>query len=563
MGLPHGFVLGVDVLGSALLHFLWQGALLGLCYALLRPLCAGVAARYRLGMALLLALTACPVLTLVYLWPVAGVANVTANDNLTLLAGSIDAGSIGASSIGAVADRVASGWNLEPMLPWLVGCWICGVLIIGLRSLWNWRRLSLLVRQASEPSPYWRARLAHACERFGLLRPVRLLCSASAITPMLIGWIRPVILLPASMFSGFTPQQIELIIAHELGHIRRWDYLANLIQVVIETVLFYHPVVHWISRDVRNARESCCDDIVLSVAEGNPLTYARTLADLEELRQDLNLAAPALGAAGGVLLTRIRRIVGATDEMLDPLPRSNAWPLLLAIAAIVCLTWRPHTSVSDMSAVLSTAPAQALTLVSGNPHLAASAVAAAPVAQSVAKPAAVDMLPIAQPSATNDADKSEPIAVHISRPHVNIAPSTTRLDRVGNVAAVTPVLPVVNLAESDVALPAVAKPAPLHVVAPVYPPRAMSAGIEGKVELEFGVDANGQVRDIRVVQAQPVGEFDAAAKAALAEWRFPASSSRERYTQNFAFTLHGKASEDANAKCKQQIGTLICRRPGE
>ena len=164
---------------------------------------------------------------------------------------------------------------------------------------------------------------------------------------MLIGLIKPVILLPLSMLSGFSPHQIELIIAHELGHVRRWDYLANLVQVVIETVLFYHPVVHWISRDVRNARENCCDDLVLNLAKGNPIAYARALADLEELRHDLDVVAPALAASGGVLLARIRRIVGVEGH--DPLPRNNTWPVLLVAAAVVCLVVRPQHAVPDLT----------------------------------------------------------------------------------------------------------------------------------------------------------------------------------------------------------------------
>src|SRR4029077_8336234 len=138
-----------------------------------------------------------------------------------------------------------------------------------------WRRLNWLVRHAAAPLPECRDSLSKLCRRFGIRRPVRLLASLRVATPMLIGWFKPVILLPASMFTGFTPHQIELIIAHELGHIRRWDYLANLFQVIVETVLFYHPVVHWISRDVRNARESCCDDLVLALGEGSPVAYAR------------------------------------------------------------------------------------------------------------------------------------------------------------------------------------------------------------------------------------------------------------------------------------------------
>jgi len=111
---------------------------------------------------------------------------------------------------------------LREFLPWLVGAWMCGVVGIALRSLWHWRRLARLVGHAAIPLPQWEEKLAQMSRRFGLRRPVRLLASAKVATPMLIGWIKPVILLPLSMLSGFSAHQIELIIAHELGHVRRW-----------------------------------------------------------------------------------------------------------------------------------------------------------------------------------------------------------------------------------------------------------------------------------------------------------------------------------------------------
>jgi bla regulator protein BlaR1 len=549
MAFSQSFIAGVDALGAVLLHFLWQGAALGLLYALLRPLCVNVGARYRLGMGTLLALALCPLVTLFYVWPVAGTAVAAAGLTSTL-----------SGSIAAVAGAPESNWDLREILPWLVAMWMCGVVVIGMRSLWHWRRLARLVRQA-KPIPEWEAQLAQMCGRFGLFHPVRLLASAKVATPMLIGWIKPVILLPLSMLSGFSPHQVELIIAHELGHVRRWDYLANLVQVVIETVLFYHPVVHWISRDVRDAREDCCDDLVLSLAKGNPITYARALADLEELRHDLNVIAPALGAGGGVLLARIRRIVGVAGH--DALPRNNAWPVLLAVAAIVCLAVRPQHSLSgltapDVTAALANAPAQSLAIITGNPHLASNANAPAPVAISVpvaaanSKPAPVAVHAV-QP------EMSAPVPVQIARP---------RIDKI----ALAPNVPVQDLAPAH-ALPlsatmplidpatAAASEAPtrLHVVPPVYPERAKSARIEGNVELQYSIGDDGSVRDIKVLRAQPKGVFDAAALAALSQWRFEPSrdDANARFTQNFAFNLtNGKASKQS---CHEVLGSLMCR----
>jgi bla regulator protein BlaR1 len=560
MAFSQTFIAGVDALGAVLLHFLWQGAALGLLYAILRPLCVSVGARYRLGMTLLLALALCPVLTLIYVWPAVGAAGTTASLTATLT-----------GSIAAVTDGAIANWGVREFLPWLVAAWMFGVVVIGMRSLWHWRRLARLVRHAM-PIPQWETQLRQMCRRFGLLRPVRLLASANVATPMLIGWIKPVILLPLSMLSGFSPHQIELIIAHELGHVRRWDYLANLVQVVIETVLFYHPVVHWISRDVRNARENCCDDLVLSLAKGNPIAYARALADLEELRHDLHVVAPALGAGGGILLARIRRIVGAEGH--DALPRNNAWPVLLAVAAVVCVALRPQHSLTDLTApdtiqqtlvtALVNAPAQSLAIVSGNPQLAGKS---SPAPTAVPAPAAaVDSrsatsLPtaarIAEPAMV--ADSTDPVHIQIARPRIDKVALVSQVP-VQNISPAR-ALPLAVPVADDLEQAATAEtPTRLHVVPPVYPERAMSSRVEGTVELQYSIGTDGSVHDVKVLHAQPEGVFNAAALAALSQWRFEASANldaKARYTQHFAFALtNGRATKQA---CHQVIGSLICR----
>jgi hypothetical protein len=129
--------------------------------------------------------------------------------------------------------------------------------------------------------------------------------------PTVIGWLRPVVLLPIASLSGLTTQQIEMILAHELAHIRRHDFIVNLMQAVVETLLFYHPAVWWISQRIRVEREHCCDDVAVAMF-GDPLQYARALTRFEELR--LDPAHALLAANGGSLLTRIRRLVGTRGE---------------------------------------------------------------------------------------------------------------------------------------------------------------------------------------------------------------------------------------------------------
>jgi beta-lactamase regulating signal transducer with metallopeptidase domain len=117
-----------------------------------------------------------------------------------------------------------------------------------------------------------------------VFKPVTLLESALVKVPTVIGWLKPVILIPPSALIGLTPQQFELILTHELAHIRRHDYLVNLLQTIIETLLFYHPAVWWVSLQIRCERENACDDLAVSLSS-DPVIYARTLVEMERLRK--------------------------------------------------------------------------------------------------------------------------------------------------------------------------------------------------------------------------------------------------------------------------------------
>ena len=143
--------------------------------------------------------------------------------------------------------------------------------------------------------------------------------------PAAVGFFKPVILLPASTLIGLTPNQLELILAHELAHIQRRDYLVNLLQTLAETLLFYHPVVWWVSSIIRQEREHICDDMTLQITGQERIVYAETLGRLETLRGNL-----AMTATGGNLVTRIRRLLGR------PAKRELQWiPSLTALALTV------------------------------------------------------------------------------------------------------------------------------------------------------------------------------------------------------------------------------------
>ena len=158
-------------------------------------------------------------------------------------------------------------------------------------------------------------------------RRVRLLPTDRVDSPSVIGWLRPVILAPVGVLCGLAPEQVEALLAHELAHVRRHDYLVNVLQGIAESLLFYHPAVWWISNQIRTEREHCCDDLAVE-ASGDVLVYARALAELESMRPAHFKA--ALSANDGSLLRRIQRLA-------DPVAahRPAGWGVAWSLGALL------------------------------------------------------------------------------------------------------------------------------------------------------------------------------------------------------------------------------------
>ena len=237
-------------------------------------------------------------------------------------------------------------------MPWVVGGWAVGVVLLSLWNLGGWiaaQRLKVLgIRPVSTDIASIAEKLARCLK---LSKPVRVLQSLLAETPVVIGWVRPVVLLPTSILTGLTPMQLEAILAHELAHVRRHDYLVNLFQVAAETLLFYHPAVWWISRRIRLEREQCCDDVAVSIC-GDRCAYVESLAALEEARMGGSLALAALGSGGSQLLIRVRRLLGFRND----LPRRSAGAVIagfmLLLAALMLAACYGNDSQTKVDAHL-------------------------------------------------------------------------------------------------------------------------------------------------------------------------------------------------------------------
>jgi len=333
----------IERIAWTLLHFLWQGtviaALLGLALYGLRRQSAQL--RYSLACVALLAMSLCPVVTYQMLKPEYGGAasrggmrspalhDPFVNVARRLIGSGQGLGSDFGSGRGAATPRLrlspaanrsaigralaahprlvsALSRRMHVLLPWLAVLWLAGVAVLSARLLGGWVVVQRLSHRAARPiTGALYATMEDLAHRIGIQRLPRLLVSDLIQVPTVIGCLRSVILLPASAVAGLSPDMLETILLHELAHIRRYDYLVNLWQSAVETVLFYHPAVWWVSQTIRTEREHCCDDLVIVVLNDRK-TYARALAGLEELR-----ARPlALAATDGSLLRRIRRILG-------------------------------------------------------------------------------------------------------------------------------------------------------------------------------------------------------------------------------------------------------------
>src|SRR5579884_1353607 len=296
-------------LGWALVHFLWEGAVVALLVAAALRAMRGKSpeARYAVACLGLLMMAMCPVVTFIVLQPVGPVLRPQPPTFVVDMKGT-SVWQLDAATLQRLIDESRPAPPAEPWthrmalqtiaavaayVPWFVACWVAGVLVLAVWLIGSWGEVLAVAKDATPSSN--RALVAMLDDltiRMGIRLPVRLLKSARVQVPAAIGVLRPVVLFPAAALTGLSPAQIESILAHELAHVRRHDYLVNLLQSVIEAVLFYHPAVWWVSRRIRVEREHCCDDAAVA-ASGDREAYATALADLEELR----LTMPPLAAA--------------------------------------------------------------------------------------------------------------------------------------------------------------------------------------------------------------------------------------------------------------------------
>ncbi len=333
----------IEAIGTALIHFVWQGALVAGCLALVLYLArqAQPQIRYALCVAAMLLMFALPVTTTLQFYYVqqgsvqhdAEIQDVAAAKPVDTIAAGESAFK-GTQAAPPEAVRVEQAKGVVAMAARIMGfkelvviCWLFGLIFFSSRALsgffalYRLRKNALLITDLQVDAIF-----EGLIGRMGIRRAVHLRVSEQILQPVLIGWLKPVILLPASIITRLTPAHLEAILAHELAHVRRHDYLVLLGQTMMETLFFFHPAVWWVSHRMRVEREYCCDEEAAVITGKSNYVAALTNVEKHRIRY-------ALGIGNGSLLDRVRRLLGHQT----PRRGRMAWSTLLALV-LLCTT---------------------------------------------------------------------------------------------------------------------------------------------------------------------------------------------------------------------------------
>ena len=335
-------------LGLTVLHMLWIGALIGaVVFVWLRSNpAADPRTRYACAVGGVIALLIGTGSTFAFLASTSGVPTTLQTGAAVAWTADAARPAVEMSERFRDIDTGAAGLDLKST-SMVGGAWIIGIALMSVRLFRQWTGVrKLRVVGVSEPSTTWTRTFDTLKSKIGVHPRIRMLVSKTIDAPMVVGWLRPLVLVPATAFTSLTPDQLQTILAHELQHIARRDHLVNMLQAFIEVLLFFHPVTWWLSRQIRAEREICCDDGALLVT-GSPRTFAEALLVLESLRAGRTTSPRLLTATGGSLMHRVSRLFGSNQ----PQPLNAGWRAVSActLLAVAGLTFA--TATTDPTAV--------------------------------------------------------------------------------------------------------------------------------------------------------------------------------------------------------------------
>ncbi len=318
----------VQAICRTLFHSLWQGVLLaiagGLVVVFTKKLRAAV--RYNILTALLMVFVAGAVSTFCYqlnsfaskpviteaiqtITPIKITGNAQAYQTTAADGKPVTIKSVFVGWLTANAGLIVLAWLL-------VIAFRCVQMLVGLRGVYILRHKGL-----SDAGEYWVGRLTELAASIQLTKPVRLIQSAIAKVPMVTGHLKPIILLPLGVLTALPQDEIEAILLHELAHIRRKDYLVNMLQNICEIIFFFNPAVLWVSSLIKDERENCCDDIAIGEVK-NKKQFIHALISFQEYNLAANNYAVGFPGRKDHLLNRVKRIITNNNKSLTNMEKA-------------------------------------------------------------------------------------------------------------------------------------------------------------------------------------------------------------------------------------------------
>ena len=351
----------VNAIGWTILHSLWQGAIVVIIAALVLSIFKNPSSklRYNVYASALFALLGSSLLTFCYLqhnnnsstvdWVVPVEVQNENNDIVELVfldenvASKTQEAETSVSAFFADLSATANDYMGLIVVLWFLGC-----LLFSIRFVGGFVYIQRLRKRNTYPvEAHWQKKLQFICDKMGLNKTIRLLESASVSGPMVIGHFKPIILFPIGALTGMNPSQVEAILAHELAHIYRNDYLVNILQSLAEIVLFYHPAAWWLSNKMQATREHCCDDLAISLC-GDRIVYAKALTKIESLKlqqqQSPYLAAAFAGnGKEDSLMARIQRLFSPVEKQFNFI---DGWVAsMMLVIALLAFSWTSHSNI--------------------------------------------------------------------------------------------------------------------------------------------------------------------------------------------------------------------------
>ncbi len=293
-------------------------------------------------------------------------------------------------------DLINSRFNIlsyitkaEMLLPYLSLAYICLLFVLVVRWLRSYRYTSQLKHEGLQKADMdVRLFIQSMSAQLGIKRKVKIYLSSLVTCPLTIGFLKPIILVPIATVNHLTTQQLEAVLLHELAHIRRADYLINLLLNVIETILFFNPFTRLIGKSINKEREHCCDDWVLQFKYNAPM-YAEALLRIACLQASPAIAMKAEGRNEGELLWRVKRLLNHQQKRFNYSQQMIA--LVVTTCMLISIAWlQPVTTAKRVQQAVSNKPMKAVVVAPmaaqiNNPFFSPLAFFAKPLKEEVQK----------------------------------------------------------------------------------------------------------------------------------------------------------------------------------